>query len=145
MGMISDPIAAVSAIADPEMPPKSRQETTQTTPSPPGMKPKRVAAKATMRLPTPPLESSSPPKMNNGTAIRMKGSTPEMKLRKIVSRGWERSNAQIMPTVVASSAYMSGTPAHAITKNTAKIITANIAQSPYRSSRGVPRRIWTRS
>ena len=90
MGMISDPMAAVSAIAEPEIPPNSRQETTQTTPSPPGMKPKRVTAKATMRLPTPPLESSSPPKMNNGTAIRRNGSTPEMKLRKIDSRGCDR-------------------------------------------------------
>ena len=43
MGMTSEPIAAVSAMADPDTPPNSRQETTVTTPSPPGSNPKSVA------------------------------------------------------------------------------------------------------
>ena len=86
MGITSEPMAAVSAMADPEMPPNMRQDTTVTTPRPPGRNPKRVRANSTIRLPTPPRDSSSPPKMNSGTAMRMKGSTPEMKLRKIVSR-----------------------------------------------------------
>ena len=68
--------------------------------------------------------------MNSGTAMRMKGSTPEMKLRNIVSSGWPRSFAQIIPTVVASRAYMRGTPARAMTKKTTKMVSANMIQAP---------------
>ncbi len=130
MGMTSEPMAAVSAMADPEMPPNMRQDTTVTTPRPPGRKPKRVRANSTIRLPTPPRDKSSPPKMNSGTAMRMKGSTPEMKLRNIVSSGWPRSFTQIIPTVVASREYIRGTPARAMTKKTTKMISANMNQAP---------------
>ena len=48
--------------------------------------------------------------MNSGTAIRMKGSTPPMKDRKIVSSGCVSPATTMTPTVVPSSAYSSGTP-----------------------------------
>jgi len=68
--------------------------------------------------------------MNSGTAIRMKGSTPAMKLRKIDSRGWDKPVTQIIPTVVAMSAYMSGTPATAMMQNTRNMMRANMTQAP---------------
>ncbi len=77
-GIITAPIAAEPAIAEPDTPPNSRQAKTVTTPSPPGRKPNSVCAKRTIRLPTPPREISSPPTMNSGTAISTNGSTPPM-------------------------------------------------------------------
>jgi hypothetical protein len=96
-GMTSEPMAAVSAMADPDTPPNSVQLTTVTTPSPPGSQPKSTRANSTMRWPTPPWASSSPAKMNSGTASRMKGSTPPMKDRKMVSIGWPRPCQAITP------------------------------------------------
>jgi len=69
--MTSEPIAAVSAIAEPDTPPNIRQDATVATPSPPGRKPSRARAKSTMRRPTPPLARISPAKIKRGTAIRM--------------------------------------------------------------------------
>ena len=86
-GITSEPMAAVSAIADPDTPPNIRHDATVTTPRPPGRKPNSARAKSTMRWPTPPSDSISPAKMNSGTAIRMNGSTPPMNDRKIVSSG----------------------------------------------------------
>jgi len=130
MGITSEPIAAVSAMADPDMPPNMRQDTTVTTPRPPEENRKESGRIPRSACPRRPGDKSSPPKINNGTAIRMNGSTPEMKLRKIVSSGWPRSLAQIIPTVVTSRAYMRGTPARAMTKKTTKMISANMAQVP---------------
>ena len=76
--MTSEPIAAVSAIAEPDTPPNIRHDATVTTPSPPGRKPNSTRASSTMRLPTPPCDRSSPAKTKSGTAIRMNGSTPPM-------------------------------------------------------------------
>ena len=73
-----DPIAAVSAMADPETPPNIKHEVTVTTPMPPGIKPSQAWAKPTILRPTPPSESNSPANTNKGTAIKMKGSTPPM-------------------------------------------------------------------
>ena len=56
----------------------------------------------------------------------MNGSTPPINDRKIVSSGYERPFAQITPTVVVSSANISGTPASAMTKKTANSVSANI-------------------
>ena len=89
-GITSEPMAAVSAMALPETPPNMVQLITVTTPKPPGSHPKSTRANSTMRLPTPPCASNSPAKMNIGTASRMKGSTPPMKLRKMVCSGWPR-------------------------------------------------------
>ena len=86
--MTSEPMAAVSAIAEPETPPNNMHEITVTTPRPPGNQPNSTLAKATMRLPTPPWASNSPVKTKRGTAIRMKGSTPPMKDRKTLSSGY---------------------------------------------------------
>ena len=57
-----------------------------------------------MRRPTPPEERISPAKMNSGTAIRMKGSTPPMKDRTIVSSGCVSPATTMTPTVVPRSA-----------------------------------------
>ncbi len=62
--------------------------------------------------------------------MRMNGSTPEIRERKIVSRGCPRSWIQMIPTVVAKSAYMSGTPARAITKKTRNRIRASMGYAP---------------
>ena len=87
LGITSEPIAAVSAMADPDTPPNMVQLITVTTPKPPGNQPNSTRANSTMRLPTPPWASSSPAKTNSGTASKMKGSTPPMKDRKMVSIG----------------------------------------------------------
>ena len=86
-GTTSEPIAAVSASAEPETPPNMRQEATVTMPRPPGRKPRAVRVKLTIRLPMPPCDSNSPANMNSGTAISRNGSTPLMYDRKSVSRG----------------------------------------------------------
>ena len=87
VGATSEPMAAVSAMADPDTPPNIRHDTMVTTPIPPGIQPNSAWANRTMRLPTPPRDNSSPAKMNSGTAIRMNGSTPAIRLRNRVSRG----------------------------------------------------------
>jgi hypothetical protein len=94
----------VSAIADPDTPPNMRQEAIVTMPRPPGRKPSSARAKSTIRRPMPPDERISPAKMNSGTAIRMKGSTPPMNDRKIVSSGCERPATTMTPIVVPRSA-----------------------------------------
>ena len=75
---MTEPIAAVSAIAEPETPPKMRHEVTVEMPRPPGRKPSSLVAKVTMRWPTPPRDRISPASMNSGTAMSTNGSTPPM-------------------------------------------------------------------
>ena len=79
--IITEPMAALSAMAEPEMPPKIIEAPTTTMPSPPGMKPKAARAKPMMRRPTPPRLISSPATMKSGMARKWLGSTPPMKLR----------------------------------------------------------------
>jgi hypothetical protein len=69
--------------------------------------------------------------MKSGTASRMKGSTPPMKDRKMVSSGWPRPCSAMMPVVVMRIEYSSGTPASAMTKKTPNRVRASMTQSGF--------------
>jgi len=75
-GMSSEPTAAVSATADPESPAKSIESTTATCARPPRILPTSAKEKFIRRLEIPPSSMSAPASMKNGTASRVKLSTP---------------------------------------------------------------------
>ena len=60
------------------MPPKSMEEATLTTPSPPRTEPTAAEASRTSRTAMPPCSIRSPAKMKNGIARREKTEIPEM-------------------------------------------------------------------
>ena len=67
-GISTDPIDAVSATADPEIPPKKVDARMFTTDRPPRTKPTRTLAKATRRRDMPPSAISAPARTKNGIA-----------------------------------------------------------------------------
>ena len=69
LGIMTEPTAAASAMAEPEMPPKIIAAVTTQTPSPPGSQPSSVRTNRMMRTPTPPRLRSSPARMNRGIAM----------------------------------------------------------------------------
>ena len=75
-GIRSEPTAATSAVADPEMPENRISVTTTTCPRPPRIRPTITMARSTMRWEMPEVSMSAPPRMKRGTARRMKESTP---------------------------------------------------------------------
>ena len=84
---MTEPMAALSAMAEPEMPPKIIEAPTTTMPRPPAMNPKAARAKPMMRRPTPPRLIISPATMNSGIARKWFGSTPPMKFRNSACSG----------------------------------------------------------
>jgi len=77
-GTRMEPRAETSATAEPEMPPKSIEEKTFTTPNPPRIDPTAAEAKRTSRMAMPPWNINSPAKMKNGIASSEKTFTPAM-------------------------------------------------------------------
>ncbi len=61
-------MAALSAVAEPEIPPKNMLATMLAWASPPVSQPTRACEKSTMRRPMPPRLTTSPKMMNSGTA-----------------------------------------------------------------------------
>ena len=76
--MTSEPIAAVSAIADPDTPPNIRQRGDGDDAEPAGQETEQHPRELDDALADAALGQSSPAKMKSGTAIRMNGSTPPM-------------------------------------------------------------------
>ena len=74
-GMVSDPIAAVSAAPEPDTPAKIMLARTAASESPPRMRPTSATANFTRRTEMPPRSINSPARMKYGTAIRGNEST----------------------------------------------------------------------
>ena len=68
IGIITEPMADVSATAEPERFPKIMQATELTTESPPGSRPTKTLANATIRFARPPAPRSCPVRMKKGMA-----------------------------------------------------------------------------
>ena len=71
-GMVVDPIAAVSALADPHTPEKNIVARITTKPSPPLTLPTKIKQKFTIRAAIPPLPIIVPAKINIGIARSVK-------------------------------------------------------------------------
>ena len=67
-GSAMEPIAAVFALGEPEMPENSITERMTTSPSPPGRRPTKSIAISTMRRAMPPCEINVPASTKSGTA-----------------------------------------------------------------------------
>jgi hypothetical protein len=67
-GSVTEPIAAVSALEEPEMPENSMVASTTTRPRPPRIPPTNTVASATMRRAMPPCPMMAPDRMNSGMA-----------------------------------------------------------------------------
>ena len=64
--MVTRPMAAVSAVAEPETPLKNIEASTMAAPSPPGIRPTEIWARSIRRLPSPLPAMIVPAKMNRG-------------------------------------------------------------------------------
>ena len=69
------PRPTASAVAEPDIPAKMMEATTQTWPSPPVMWPTQVRAKSKRRLVIPPVFMMLPARMKRGIASKVKLST----------------------------------------------------------------------
>ena len=67
--MSTDPTAAVSAAAAPEIPAKNMEDTIDTWARPPVIEPTKLFAKSINRRLMPPASMSSPAKMKKGIAV----------------------------------------------------------------------------
>ena len=76
IGIMTEPMAEVSATAEPERLPKNMQATELTMESPPGSRPTKTLAKSTIRLASPPAPSNCPVMMKKGIARREKALMP---------------------------------------------------------------------
>ena len=75
-GRATEPIAAVFALGEPEMPENSIVDRMTTRPRPPGKRPTNCIARSTIRRAMPPCEMSEPARTNSGTASSGKESRP---------------------------------------------------------------------
>src|SRR5450432_1619040 len=87
IGIITPPIAEVSATGDPETPPNSVLATTLASPRPPFQCPTRLRAKSRILSAMPPCSISSPEKMKKGIARNEKTFMPETIIWIGVARG----------------------------------------------------------
>ena len=89
-GIMIDPMAAVSAAVEPEIPEKKISETIETIPRPFLKWPTRALARLTSLSEIPPVSIKAPARMNRGTARRGKESHP-------VKIFWGRMTRGIFP------------------------------------------------
>ncbi len=75
-GRATEPMAAVFALGEPEMPENSIVDRMTTRPRPPGRRPTNCIARSTIRRAMPPCEMSAPASTNSGTASSGKESRP---------------------------------------------------------------------
>jgi hypothetical protein len=75
-GIMIEPIAAVSAAVEPEIPEKKISETIETMPKPFLKWPTKARARLTSRREIPPVSIKDPARMKKGTARRGKESEP---------------------------------------------------------------------
>src|SRR5471030_1624608 len=113
IGIITPPMADVSATGDPDTPPKSVDATTSASPSPPFQWPTRLRAKATILSAIPPCSISSPEKMKNGIARNENTFMPETIICTAVAMGrpsLKKAGRQARPMANAT-----GTPSNSRT------------------------------
>ena len=75
-GIMIDPIAAVSAVEEPDIPENNIVESTTTIPIPPLMCPTRLLANLVKRTEIPPVSINSPARMKRGAANKGNESNP---------------------------------------------------------------------
>ena len=121
-GIIAPPIAETSAMAEPDTPPNSSEDTMLTWPRPPRRCPTSAEAKAIRRSEMPPRIISSPAKMNSGIAI---------------------SEAEPAPAAVSITTTIGGRPRYSTVASEA-LTSAKATGTPIASSRAkTPNRIAT--
>jgi len=76
-GIATDPIAAVLALGDPEIPDINIVEEITTKPNPPYILPTKTIARSTIRLANPPCDINCPASTNKGIAISGNESSPD--------------------------------------------------------------------
>ena len=77
-GNITDPMAAVFALPDPQIAPKKNVEIVTTIPRPPRIRPKNTSVRSTIRRAIPPYDMIAPAKIKNGMASNVKESNPDI-------------------------------------------------------------------
>ncbi len=87
IGIMTPPIAEVSATGEPETPPNRVEAITLARPRPPFQWPTRLRAKATILSAMPPCNINSPEKMKNGIARKENTFMPETIIWIAVSNG----------------------------------------------------------
>ena len=87
------PVAAVSATAEPLMPPKNIEPVIATWPRPPRTEPTRAPASSISRRAMPPWLITSPTRMKNGMASRGKLLTPRIDCSIRIDSGMSESTA----------------------------------------------------
>ena len=107
-GIIMAPVAAVSATAEPLMPPKNMEPVIATWPSPPRTKPTRAAARSISRRAMPPWLITSPTRMKKGMARSGKLLTPRIDCSMSIDSGISESRA--MTTAATPSPKAIGSP-----------------------------------
>src|SRR5579862_9234323 len=115
-GIMAPPIADTSAIADPDTPPKNKEDRTLIWPRPPRRCPTSDDASAINRSEIPPRIIISPAKMNSGIAINVVRLAPAASCCTTTSEGSPRYNT--VATEAAESAKATGTPMINSTPNT---------------------------
>src|SRR4051794_217777 len=108
IGIITPPMADVSATGDPDTPPNNVQANTFAMPSPPFQWPTRLRAKFTILSAMPPCSISSPEKMKNGIARNENTFMPETIICTAVAMG--RPSAKNADRQARPMAHATGTP-----------------------------------
>ena len=118
-GIIIEPKAEASAVAEPEMPEKNMLETMVTWASPPRIWPTSEREKATMRSVMPHAFINSPAMMKNGIANSVKESTPTKARVTMPLSGRVASEASVTSEAIPSAKAI-GTLIKRSTKNVTK-------------------------
>jgi hypothetical protein len=124
-GIMTEPTAAESAAAEPEMPAKNMLATTDTIASPPVIHPTKALAKLISRREIPPLSIKAPASRKNGTAWRTVESVPPNICCGISVSGTSvskaRKSAAVRPNVTATGTLIARSPRRLPTKRTLAI------------------------
>jgi hypothetical protein len=86
-GIITEPIAAVSAVVEPDIPEKKTSDTIETMPRPFLKWPTRALDRLTSLTEIPPVSIKEPARMNRGMARKVKESEPEKIICGRITRG----------------------------------------------------------
>jgi hypothetical protein len=110
MGIITPPMADVSATGEPDTPPNKVDATTLASPSPPFQCPTRLRAKPTILSAMPPCSISSPEKMKKGMARKENTFMPDVIIWMAVSKG--RPSTANVARQLSPIANATGTPSN---------------------------------
>ena len=131
IGIMTPPMAEVSATGEPETPPNKVDATTFASPRPPFQWPTKLRAKFTILSAIPPCNISSPEKIKKGMARNENTFMPETIIWMAVSNG-KPSTANVARQL-SPIANATGTPSsRKITKLKQRTVSAMMELLPYR-------------